>query len=105
MIDKLNRRIFWLTMITCWKNIILFGIQFAANAEKQFDSKHVCDKDFLKTKIKFHGDEATDFYDFKFQTWTHTCLAVISLDAVLKKDDNYNPQVFFKNVNRLRKCN
>ena len=76
------------------------GIQFGANVEKQFDSKHVCDKDFLKTKIKFHGDEATDFCDFN-----HTCLAVISLDAVLKKDYNYNQQVFFENVNTLRKCN
>ena len=100
MTGKLNWRIFWLTMMTCWKNIILFGIQFGANVEKQFDSKHVCDKDFLKTKIKFHGDEATDFCDFN-----HTCLAVISLDAVLKKDYNYNQQVFFKNVNTLRKCN
>ena len=25
---------------------------------------------------------------------SHTCLAVISLDSSLKKDDNYNPQVF-----------
>ena len=100
MTGKLNWRIFWLTMMTCWKNIILFGIQFGANVEKQFDSKHVCDKDFLKIKIKFHGDEAADFCDFN-----HTCLAVISLDAVLKKDYNYNPQVFFENVNTLRKCN
>ena len=100
MTGKLNWRIFWLTMMTCWKNIILFGIQFGANVEKQFDSKHVCDKDFLKIKIKFHGDEVADFCDFN-----HTCLAVISLDAVLKKDYNYNPQVFFENVNTLRKCN
>ena len=26
----------------------------------------------------------------------HTCLAVISLDSVLKKDDNYYPQVLLK---------
>ena len=27
-----------------------------------------------------------------------TCLAVISLDSALKKDDNYYPQVFFKKM-------
>ena len=26
----------------------------------------------------------------------HTCLAVISLDSALKKNDNYYPQVFLK---------
>ena len=26
----------------------------------------------------------------------HTCLAVITLDSALKKDDNYYPQVFLK---------
>ena len=26
----------------------------------------------------------------------HTCLAVISLDSALKKDENYDPQVFLK---------
>ena len=27
----------------------------------------------------------------------HTCLAVISLDSTLKKDENYDPQVFLNN--------
>ena len=34
---------------------------------------------------------------------SHTCLAVISLDSPLKKDDNYYPQMFLKNVNTLTK--
>ena len=52
----------------------------------------------MKTKIKFHGDEVTDFYDKKIPKvhCNHTCLAVISLDSALKKDDNYYPQVFLK---------
>ena len=33
----------------------------------------------------------------------HTCLAVISLDSPLKKDDNYYPQVLLKCLNTLRK--
>ena len=49
----------------------------------------------MKTKIKSNGDEVTDFYDktiLKVGS-NHTCLAVISLDSVLKKDENYYPQV------------
>ena len=55
-------------------------------------------KEFLKTKIKSHGDEVTDFYNKGIQQVdsNHTCLAVTSLDSVLKKDDNYYPQVFLK---------
>ena len=37
----------------------------------------------MKTKIKSHGDEATDLYG--------TCLAVISLGKALKKDENFYP--------------
>ena len=32
----------------------------------------------------------------------HTCLAVISLDSTVKKDDNCYSQKFLKNVNTLR---
>ena len=50
----------------------------------------------MKTKIKFHGDEVTDFYDKKIPKWDskHTCLALISLDSALKKDGNNYAQVF-----------
>ena len=52
----------------------------------------------MKTKIKSHGDEVTDFYDKKIPKVdsNHTCLAVISLDPALKKDEIYYPQVFLK---------
>ena len=42
----------------------------------------------MKTKIKSHGDEITDFYD--------------SLDSFLKKDDNY-PQVSLKECKYIEK--
>ena len=59
----------------------------SADMKKEFDSEPVCNKEFLKTKIKSHGDEVTDFYfkeipkvDSKL-----TCLAVISLDFAQKR--------------------
>ena len=52
----------------------------------------------MKTIIKSHGDEVTDFYDNKIPkvNSNHTCLAVISLDSAFKKYVNYYPQVFLK---------
>ena len=50
----------------------------------------------MKTKIKSHDDEVTDFYDkeiLKLDS-NHSCLAAISLDSSLKKYDKYYPQVF-----------
>ena len=41
----------------------------SADIKKEFDSKRVYHKNFLKTKIKSHGDKATDFYDKEFQRW------------------------------------
>ena len=39
----------------------------------------------MKTKIKSHGDEVTNFYDQKISKAdsSHTCLAVIILDSGL----------------------
>ena len=37
----------------------------SANIKKEFDSEPVNNKNLLKTKIKHHGDEVTDFYDKK----------------------------------------
>ena len=70
------------------------------NIKKEFDSEHVNSKKKkkFKTKRKSHGDEASDFYDEKIPKVdsNHTCLVVIRLDSVLKKDENYYPQVFLK---------
>ena len=38
----------------------------SADIKKEFDSKPVYNKSFLKAKIKLHGIEVTDFYDKKF---------------------------------------
>ena len=62
----------------------------SADIKKEFDSKPVYNKNFLKTKIKSHGDEVTEVDSY------HTCLAVISLDSPLKKDGNYYLHVFLK---------
>ena len=37
----------------------------SANIKKEYDNEHVNNKSLLKTKIKPHGDEVTDFYDKK----------------------------------------
>ena len=35
-------------------------------SKQEFDSEPVYNKEFLKTKIKSHGDGVTEFYDKKF---------------------------------------
>ena len=59
----------------------------SADMKKEFDSEPVCNKEFLKTKIKSHGDEVTDFYDKEIPKVDSklTCLAVISLDFAQKR--------------------
>ena len=58
--------------------------------KKEFYSEPVYNKEFLKTKIKSSGDEVTDFWDKKIpkRDSNHACLAVISMDSALKKEDN-----------------
>ena len=70
----------------------------SADIKKEFDSQPVYNKVYLKTKIKFYGDEVTDFYDKEIPKVdsNHTCYAVISLDPPFKKDDSYYLQVFLK---------
>ena len=74
--------------------------KFSADIKKEFDSEPVYNKEFLKTKIESHGDEVTDFYDKEIPKVdsNHTCLAGISLDSALKKDENY-----YSSVNTLRR--
>ena len=59
----------------------------------------------MKTKIKSHGYEITDFFDKKIPKVesNRTCLAVICLDSALKKDDNYYQQVFLKECKYIEK--
>ena len=59
----------------------------------------------METNIKSHGAEATDFYDKEIAKVdsNDTCLAVISLDSALKKDENYYLQVFLKECKYIEK--
>ena len=38
----------------------------SADIKKEFDSEPAYNKNYLKTKIKSHGNEVRDFYDKKF---------------------------------------
>ena len=44
--------------------------EVSADIKKEFGSESVYNKEFLKAKMKSHGDENTDFYDKKFLRWT-----------------------------------
>ena len=52
-------------------------------------------KKILKTKIRSSGDKPADIHDKKVSKVgsKYTCLTVLLLDSVLKKDKNYYPQV------------
>ena len=65
--------------------------------KKEFDSDSISIKKCLETKIKSCGDETTDFHDKKVPKVgsNYTCLAVIIIDFVLRKNKTY-PQVFSK---------
>ena len=76
-----------------------------ASIKNEFDSEPVYNNEFLKTKIKSHGDEVTDFYDKKIPKVdsNHVFLAEISSDFAFKKNDNYYLQVFLKECKCIEK--
>ena len=47
----------------------------STNIYKKIDSEPVYNKEFLKTKIKSHGDEVNDIMLNKFLSWTLIILA------------------------------
>ena len=55
--------------------------------------------------MQFNFEFFTDFYDEKIPQVdsNYTCLAVITLDSALKKDENYYPQVFLKGCKYIEK--
>ena len=83
---------------TIWDKVI-------TEMKKEFDSESVHNKELLKTKMKSHGDELTDFYDKKISKVdsNDTCLAIIKLDSALKKGDNYYSLVFLKESKYIEK--
>ena len=77
----------------------------STDTKKELDSEPIYVKKVLKTKIKFHCDEVTNFYDKKILKVgsSHTCLAVISSESALKNDENYYPKVFLKECTYIKK--
>ena len=76
-----------------------------SDIKKEFDSEAVCNRKLLKTKIRFYSDKATDFHDKdnpKAGSY-YTCLAVISVNSALKKDENYYVQAFLKECKYIEK--
>ena len=71
-----------------------------ADTKKEFNSESVYNKEFLKTKIKSHVEEITDFYDEKIPKLDS---AVISLDSAFNKNENYYLQVFLKECKFIEK--
>ena len=59
----------------------------------------------MKTKTKSYGDEVADFCDKEIPKVdsNHTCLAVISVESALKKDENYYLQVLLKECKYIEK--
>ena len=96
--DKLNESIILSGSDDLLKKYNTIWDKFLADIKKEFDSKLVYNKIFLKIKVKSSGDEVTNFYDkeiLKMES-NYTYLAVISLDSALKGDENYYPQIFLK---------
>ena len=87
------------------ENYNIIWDKVSADIKKEFDNELVHDKYFLKTKIKSHGDEVTDFYEKEISKMdsNHTCSAVISLDSTLKKDENFYLQVVLKECKYIEK--
>ena len=58
----------------------------------------------MKTKVKSHSNEDTDFYNQKIPKVgsNHICLAVITLDFDLKKNGNYYLQVLLKECKYIK---
>ena len=101
---------------TKWMYFLIEGDEFlekystvwnkvSADIEKEFDSEPVYNKKLLKTKIKSYSDEAADFHNKEIPKAGSdcTCLAVITIDSVLKKDENHYVQVFLKEFKYIEK--
>ena len=83
----------------------LLKTKVSDNMKREFDSEPICNKKILKTKIKSFGCEATNFHDEEMPKVgsKYTCLAVILIDFVLKKYENYYAQVFLKECKYIEK--
>ena len=73
--------------------------------KKELHCEPIYNKKFMKTKIRSYGKKATDFHikEIPKVVFNYTLLAVISIDFVLKNDENYHQQVLLKECNTLKK--
>ena len=89
-----------------WRHIrkIYYLGSILSDIKKEFDSDPVYNN-CLKTKIKCHDYENSDFYFKRFSKLdsNHTFLTVINLDFSVKKDDNFYLQVFLKEFKCIEK--
>ena len=107
MMRILNRCIFFIKYDNLLKKYNNIWDKISADIKNQVNSKPVYNKKVLKTKTKFYSDKATDFQDRevpKIDT-NYTCLAVTSLDYVLKIDENYYLQMSLKECKYIKKSN
>ena len=63
MMGKLNECIFLIQDDVLLENYNTNWDKVSADIKKEYDSEHVYNKNYFKTKIKSHRDEVTDFYD------------------------------------------
>ena len=72
---------------------------------KELDRESICNKKISENNIRSYGHEATNFHDNEIPKVdsNYTCSAVILIDFILKKDENYYPQVFLKEYEYIEK--
>ena len=81
-----------------WNKVGNRTINVTIDSQSVIDSKPIYNIKILKTKIKSHGYDTTDFHDKKIPEvgFHYTYLAAISIDFVPKKDESDYLQVFLK---------
>ena len=83
-----------------------FQEKVSSNIKKEFDSEHVYNEKYLKTKIKSYKRKINaNLYSNKIPKGSQCiCLSVTLIDSVFRTSKNYNPQdECKKNVNMLLK--
>ena len=69
------------------------------STKKQFDREPFYNDKLVKIKIKYLAVMRLQIFTMK----NYICLAVLSIDFVLKKDENYYRQVFLKECKYIEK--
>ena len=78
---------------------MIFGMKSAIVQKKQFDREPFYDNKLVKIKIKYLTVMRLQIFTMK----NYICLAVLSTDFILKKDENYYRQVFLKECKNIAK--